>query len=292
MKKPVVLLFASLCFTLQAANSQFDIKSEDGNVSIGPGGINIQSGGDTVKIGPASINVKKPGKTVEISPTGINIDKNRNNLSNRKSAVSASTSVKTSGTASKAANAAGLSIEQRVGNLEMQVYGKRTSGQALIKRVEKLEQDNLGHTGQGTIITRVDVLSRAIGTGAGNASVSISTRTHTDNDGSTVSVQGSHGGVNISSAGQSGQSIITLNDSDFEGDVKCSNSDVVLNASDCKIHFVGTVKHLVVNGSSNELRCDLVQHVQVNGSENHVTWSSGANPSIANVGSSNTLKSR
>ena len=345
MKRPIILLSMGILLQIQPALAQFNIKTDDGtDVSIGPYGISVQEKNQKVNITPGGIQVRKPGEAVDISPAGINVNKpgRTAKIKTHKSGSSSSSSVRASGSSTNSVTvtgSSGLSLEQQISNLEIQVYGHRTEGGTLLARVEKLERDNLGQKSNGTIRDRVNVLARELTASGGSSAISVQNTGRSrqqqsqqysqqynrgynnqsagsiqitgnnqgapagsvqirDTDGGggiiqfsgTGTGQNSSVGINMNSNGNSQE--IVMNSSNYQGTVTCSNNDLVLNASNCKIKVAGPVRGLILNGSDNEISCDSVQHVQANGSLNKVNWSPSARPSIQDVGSQNSLRSR
>ncbi len=304
MKTTLLVVILGMISSVQASHAQINIQSDDGNVSIGGDGINIRQGGQSVKLNPGGISIQQPGQGVRVRSSTIRTRNSRNAVEVK----STGSKVKKSSVVSNVKTTAvvALSIEQRVSNLEMQAYGKKTTGVPLIARVEKLETDTLGATGSGTLTVRVSKLAGALGVNeatkqtvsvkksvdvsGGNSSVQISAPGQIDISKSGTSVR-MNAGVGGGAVGGSGGDIV-LDTSGFDGTVACNGGNVVLNASSCTIKFTGAINALVLNGSSNDISCDTVRHVQVNGSANDVKWSRSANPSVANAGSANTLRSR
>lgn len=291
MKTTLLVVALGMISSVHAAQAQINIESDEGNVTIGGDGIRVRSGGQSVNLNPGGITIQQPGQNVRVQSSGRP----------RSSSTSIKTKKSTAVTNVKTTAVTGLSIEQRVTNLEMQAYGKKTTGIPLIARVEKLETDTLGATGSGTLTVRVTKLASALGVTEGTKQSVIvkksppASNTLVDiNPGHIdISSSGSGSSVRMNSGGGVGQpGDIVLDTSGFEGTVACNGGNVVLNASSCDIKFTGTINALVLNGSSNEITCDSVRHIQVNGSANDVNWSRSANPSVANAGSANTLKSR
>lgn len=309
MKTTLLIVILGMISSVQPSQAQINIQSDDGNVTIGGDGINIRQGGQSVKLNPGGISIQQPGQAVRVKSSTVRTRNSRNAVEIK----STGSKVKKSAVVSnvKTTSVVALSIEQRVSNLEMQAYGKKTTGIPLIARVEKLETDTLGATGSGTLTVRVSKLASALGiseatiqtvsvkksvdVSAGNPSVQINAPGQIDISRSGTSVRMNAGGGVASggggAAGLSGSDIV-LDTSGFDGTVACNGGNVVLNASSCTIKFTGAINALVLNGSSNDISCDSVRHVQVNGSANDVKWSRTANPSVANSGSANTLRSR
>lgn len=59
----------------------------------------------------------------------------------------------------------GLTLDEKVGALELKVYGKKNAKLPIMKRIEQLETDYVGQTRQGPMNERVEFLKRAIGHG-------------------------------------------------------------------------------------------------------------------------------
>lgn len=258
------------------ASAQFNIQTQDGgNVSIGPGGITVNKRNKKIDISPAGINIQKPNKTVEVSPSGVMTSKGKHKNSKELKEEQAA-ALSGTGSSSVSMNADNLSLDQRVTLIEMHVYGKK-SDQPLLHRVEKLERDNFGKKGTGTIVNRIDLLWKDLAPPA------------TPLSGPAQDVIG----INSNDSSKSIDSqVLTLNDSNFDGEIKCNNNDAILNASNCKIKFTGTLRKLVVNGSNNEIYCEDIRDVQTNGSSNNVSWNANAKPNIADAGSENKMRAK
>jgi hypothetical protein len=261
MRNYLLLLVLGMMANMQPSHAQFNIQSPDGNVSIGPNGINVQQGNQSVRMNGSGISVDKPGESVRIKPTSIRTTKSKTVTSSVKSPAASS-----------------LTLAQRVSALEIATHGKVSAG-SLISRVQKLEMDTIGATGSGTLALRITKIENSLGN-VGNVPerVVVSTK--------STSVK-SHG---VSSA--TGGKDITLNNSNYQGVIACNGGNVTLNASHCEIKFTGHVGSLVINGSGNDIACDTVSHVVVNGSSNDVKWSRASNPSVEDCGSANTLESQ
>lgn len=272
MRRFFLLLVLPLMTSGQPSHAQFNIRTDQGDVSIGSDGINVRQGGKKVNINHSGISVNQPKHSARVH-------------------TAVTTHVKTVSTA-KSTSVREPSLDQRVTNLEIAAYGKKSTG-TLIARVEKLETDTLGAVGEGSLTVRVSKLVTALGAGASSTQkVVVSSASHHEARPVQISsseINSSVTSVNVPSGG--GKDII-LDNSGFEGTVASSGGNVVLNASGCKIRFTGPINALVINGSSNNITCDSVHHVQVNGSANDVNWNRGCTPSVANAGSANTLKSR
>ena len=264
MRNYFLLLALGLMAASQPSHAQFNIQSPDGNVSIGPNGINVQQGGQTVRMNGGGITVDKPGEHVRIKPNSIKTSTTR----------AVTTTVK-----SPAASA--LTLAQRVEALEIATHGQASTG-PLITRVQKLEKDTIGTTGSGTLAVRIAKIEATLGSGTAISSP----------EKTTEKVVVSSSATHVKPRTISGGKDITLNTSNYEGTIACSGGNVVLDASHCEIKFTGHIKALVVNGSGNDIACDTVEHVVVNGSSNDVKWSRAVNPSVADSGSANTLESQ
>lgn len=341
MKTTLLVVILGMISSVQASHAQINIQSDEGNVTLGgDGGINIRQGGQSVRLGPGGITIQQPGHGVRVKSSSVKTRNSRSSVEVK----STGSKVKKSTVVTKEKAVIALSIEQRVTNLEMQAYGKKTTGVPLIGRVEKLEADTLGAVGSGTLTVRVSKLASALGVnegvnktvavsksvavsggtpsvqinpgqvdisdsdssvsmnaGAGGASMRIndtgsftSVRMNSGDGGASMRINGTGSGtsVRMNAGGGGGAGDIVFDTSGFDGTVACNGNNVVLNASSCNIRFTGTINALVLNGSSNDITCDTVRHVQVNGSANDVKWSKSANPSVADVGSANTLRSR
>lgn len=264
MRNNLLLLAIGLLVTTSPSHAQFNIQSPDGNVSIGPNGINVQQGGQTVRMNGSGIAVDKPGEHVRIKPTSIK-----------------TTRTKTVTTSVKSPAASALTLAQRVEALEIATHGQVSAG-SLITRVQKLEKDTIGSIGTGTLAVRIAKIESTLGSGT-----AITTSEVTAPERVVVSSTTTHVKPRTIAGGKD----ITLNNSNYEGTIACSGGNVVLNASHCEIKFTGHIKSLVINGSGNDIGCDTVEHVAVNGSSNDVRWSRSVNPSVADSGSANTLES-
>lgn len=291
----------------QASHAQFNIQTDDGNVTMGADGIHIRKSGKSVDLGSGGISAYKTKKTVKVNSTGISARNGRNSAVINSSGMAVKKG--TVSTRTKTSTKTVVSLDQRVSSLEIQAYGKKTVGVPLIGRVEKLEADTLGATGTGTLNVRISKLAAALGTTEATSRQTMSvnegvttTRSTIENSGGVPTVDiskfgnsekiqavGAAAGVGIT--GGTGKDII-LDTSSYEGTIAGNGGNVVLNASGCDIKITGTVNALVLNGSSNDITCDTVRHVQSNGSANTVSWSRGVSPSIADHGSANTLRSR
>ena len=271
MRRFFLLLVLASMTSGQASHAQFNIRTDQGDVSIGSDGINVRQGGQKVNINHNGINVNQPKHNSRIH-------------------TAVTTRVKTVSTV-KTTSVREPSLEQRVTTLEIAAYGKKSTG-TLIARVERLETDTLGAVGEGSLTVRVSKLVTALGAGGSSThKVAVTSSSHNEISpvqNSSSSEINSATSVNVHGGGKD----IVLDTSGFDGTVACNGGNVVLNASGCKIRFTGPINALVLNGSSNNITCDNVHHVQVNGSANDVNWSRGCNPSVANAGSANTLKSR
>lgn len=287
--------------SVQVASAQIDVQSEDGNrVTIGPGGISIQKAGagpgKTVNISPlGGISVQKGGnESVDISTTGINV---RTTTKGKVRATGARTSVtKRSSSTKKTTVTAEVPLEEQVTSIEIQVYGKKTQGAPLLARIEKLEIDNAGQKGTGTLKARVAALMRIVGinqppVASGGASVTQQS-TLTVSGTPSVSITGSGDGGFLSIATTGGSGYI-INDSGMNGTIRCRGENAVINASGCKLRFQGNLDRLIINGSHNELVCDGVSKISVNGSSNAVSWNTSlGSPMVSNNGSNNNLRIR
>jgi len=290
----------------QASHAQFNIQSDEGDVTMGADGIHIRSAGQSVDVGRGGISASKAKKTVKVNSSGISARNGRNSAAIHSSGVAVKNG--TVSTRTKTSTTTVVSLEQRVGSLEIQAYGQKTVGVPLIGRVEKLEADTLGATGTGTLNVRISKLAAALGTTETSSKQTVTVNEGVTGTRSTIESSGGVPMVDISKFGNSvkiqavgaagaritggtGKDII-LDTGGYEGTIVGNGGNVVLNASGCDIKITGTINALVLNGSSNDITCDTVHHVQSNGSANTVSWSRGVSPSIADVGSANTLGSR
>lgn len=284
----LTLAVTSLIVASLPAYGQFKVHTDKGDVTIGPGGIKVSQPGEAnVNIGPGGISVKKPGKNVQIGPGGISVDKpgknvqigpggvnvNRNNVTNRGYTRQVITGTSTQGQAV-------LPITTRVDIIERQIYGKTFTNLPLLKRVEKLETENLGAVKKDVLSRRVDRLEKELG---------INTRpnTVTSISQSNVNTGNSSSSVNVSSGG--GQSSIVLSQSNSTRVVNMNGGSLVLNGDRCRITVRGWAKSLVVNGDQNNLKLDKVVGVTVNGDSNSVTWRDSFKPVITDNGRSNHI---
>ncbi len=268
-------LLAVFIISMNPASAQFNIQTKDGgNVSIGPNGISVNKRNKKIDISPAGINIEKPGKTVEVTPDGVKTSKNKH----KKADKDDTEAVSGAGSTSLSVNAGNLSLDQRITLIEMHVYGKK-SDQPLMHRVEKLERDNFGKKGSGTIVQRIDALWKDLAPPA------------TPQD-STINSGIGIGSSPLELSKKDDSQVLTLNNSNFEGEIKCQNNDAILNASNCKIKFLGPLRKLVVNGSNNEIYCENILEIQTNGSGNDVSWSADMKPSGADAGTSNKLHAK
>lgn len=297
MRRFSLLLVLGAMVSGQSSQAQFNIRTDQGDVSIGSGGISVRQNGQKVNINHSGVNVHQPTQSVNINHSGVNVHQPTQRV--RIHPASITTHVKTVSTV-KTVSVKEPSLDQRVANLEIVAYGKKSAG-TLISRVEKLETDTIGAVGAGSLTLRVSKLATALGARESFAQkVAVksssayearpSLQIGSSSSGSSVTSVNVQAGGAVQSGGV-GKDII-FDTSGYEGTVACNGGNVVLNASACHIKFTGPINALVLNGSSNNITCDNVHHVQVNGSANDVNWIRSCNPSVANAGSANTLKSR
>ncbi len=269
MRSYQLLLVLAMMTSAQASQAQFNIQTDEGTVTIGGDGINVRHGGETVKINSGGISVRKPHQAV--------------NVRSSKKNGTVSTRVRTN-------SVSGLSLPQRVAKLEKQAYGKENQSIPLITRVEKLELDTIGAVGTGSISLRVSKLANILDTSESTDKTVVVKSVHVSEERPSIEVNGPRTAVKMDAIGVGAD--IVLDNSNFDGTVACNGGNVVLNASSCNIKFTGPINALILNGSGNDITCDTVRHVQVNGSANDVKWIRTSNPSVANAGSANTLRSR
>lgn len=301
------------------AYSQINVETGDETVTIGPGGISVQKrggGSETVRITPGGIDIngQRPGgnTSLRLSPSGVRVVPSSTQTKSkvttvRKAAGSGSGTIRTT-----SATGATLSLEEQVSRLEVSVYGAKTVGRPLLARVEKLETDNLGATGTGSVKARILNLAKVLGVSLAVQSAgttrpsSIVTTTvrqaphAASSQSQAASISVAPGSLSITANG-SGAASIAANVQDAQDDLvinypnqtlsySCHGGDVTINAYNCRVKLSGEVANLVVNGNNNQVTCDKVASVTVNGTGNHVQWLKAYRPDVMNNGTHNVMK--
>ena len=279
MRKFILLTLTGLIAS-SPAFAQFNINSGDGDVSIGPDGISIRGRGENA------------GKNVQITPAGIGVQETTRgktqtvNIRRGGITVPPATTRTTTTRVTRPATSTKLSTQAKVTIIEQQIYGKTNASLPLIKRVEKLEQDNLGKVGRGVLNQRVDTLVRELGVNLGSSS----TTTITSSPGGNVvtTTNSTTTGAIKTSSGRD----VVLNGAELSKRLSLNGENLVVNGSECNVRVQGTVGKLAVNGSDNTIWLDACSRISVVGSSNKIRWKRGAgtsSPRIDDVGSDNSI---
>lgn len=256
---------------------------------------NVQNGDETVSIGPNGISVQKRGhdsQTVNITPGGIDIKDStqkqhvniRSNEPGRSMIINQG-SLPTTGVST-------LSLDQQVGLIEMSVSGKRVVGKPLLARVEKLEIDNIGAKGTGSVKVRIAKLATTLGVNISGTSSSANVNidkgsTTIVNTGSGIVVPNRKEAATVIENGPNHD--LVLNASNQTVSYRCRGGDAVVNAHKSRIHLLGKINDLVINGHDNVISCDLVDEIVVNGHNNNVSYRNPSKPDITDNGSNNKV---
>jgi hypothetical protein len=301
MKTTMLALAVTLGIALApACLAQLQVQNGNGEtVTIGPNGINVQSptgGATNLNITPNGISGVAGGNThVNISPGGVGTVTTR-----RASTVRTTTST---GSGRAAVRAGGFSLADQVTQLEIAASGKANPNMALAARVEKLEMDNLGKKGTGSLKERIKALALGLGVPArvsagGTPGKIFEYDDNVSKDGGGVSTthvtaQGSGANIHVTTSGSGGRTDNIVVDSNNENvSYSLNGGSVVLDGNSCNVRLTGSCERLVVNGNSNKITADSITQVVLNGSGNSVNWLSTSNPQVVNNGSSNDARPR
>jgi hypothetical protein len=268
----VSILCATALISIPTAMAQLNIQGEDGStVQIGPGGINVHS------------NTGKHSN-VQITPGGIKV--NSTPPSKVKSTTVTTTRVGSGGTSVRTTTttATGFNLKSALAKLEMSAYGKANESAPIIQRIQKLEMDNLGHTGTGSNIARVQSLAVAMGvnlsgggSGGGGARTSVTTNTST-----TETI------VNTGNA-QPTPPIWAITDDHHSGTFFCNNSIVSISSNHCNLVLTGHCKQLSITGNHNNVQVERASGIDTPGNHNTVMWVKAPMPAVSNYGNYNNI---
>lgn len=272
MKRFAILCTTALLTIPPSALAQLNIQGDDGStVQIGPGGINVQSNHGkhaNVHVGPGGIRVNqtpaagyKKKTTTSITGSGLNTR----------------TTVTT-------ATASTFNLKNALTKMEMSAYGKANESAPIIQRIQKLEMDNLGHTGTGSNIARVKSLAVAMGVSLGNSgsTTSGSTTNVATNVATTRTV------VNTSNA-QPAPAFWDVSSDHQNGVYYCNNSVVSITANHCNLVLTGHCKTLSISGNHNNVRVESASGIDAIGNHNTVMWVKTPMPQISNAGNYNNI---
>lgn len=219
--------------------------------------------GEKVIIGPNGIDILSTGggrSSVLLGPGGLNIN------SRRAPAVQS------------APVNAGLNLQAALAKLETVSYGKTNESAPLIVRIKQLEVDNLGKEGSGSNVARIQAVAQAMGVNLF--------------DGSTVTTTTVTTATPVMTPDQPLGEHFVINENYFAGTHLCKSSTVTVNSNHCDVQLTGVCSLLNVLGNHNTVTVSRAVNVRLVGNHNTVHWIDGPAPSIAYIGSHNTVAKR